>query len=98
VNFADETFVDKIKDLADETKSGQKEIEMKQKPKPRNYACNFDEYESLFYSKKIEISHRLYSFEVETFQMHEMFSFFCSKTKITKSHEWFAPKDKEIQM
>ena len=49
-NFDDESFVDEIKDLADETKSGRKEIEVK--PKPRNYACNFDDCKSLFYTKK----------------------------------------------
>ena len=32
-----------------ETKSGKKEIEVK--PKPRNYACNFDECKSLFVTK-----------------------------------------------
>ena len=49
-NFDGESFVDEIKDLADETKSGRKEIEVK--PKPRNYACNFDDCKSLFYTKK----------------------------------------------
>ena len=49
-NFDDESFVDEIKDLADERKSGRKEIEVK--PKPRNYACNFDDCKSLFYTKK----------------------------------------------
>ena len=50
VSFADDTFIDEIKDLAAETKSGQKEIEVK--PKPRNYTCNFDECKSLFVTKK----------------------------------------------
>ena len=49
-NFANETFVDEIKDFVDETKSGQKEIE--EKSKPKNYACNFDGCESLFVTKK----------------------------------------------
>ena len=50
VNFADDTFVDEVKDLADETKSEQEEIE--EKSKPKNYACNFDECKSLFVTKK----------------------------------------------
>ena len=40
----------KIKDMANETKSGQKEIKVK--PKPRNYACTFDECKSLFVTMK----------------------------------------------
>ena len=51
-NFDDESFVDEIKDLADETKSGRKEIKVKPKTKPRNYACNFDDCKSLFSTKK----------------------------------------------
>ena len=50
VNFADDNFVDEIKDLVDETKSGQKDIEVKQKQ--RNYSCNVDECKSLFVTKK----------------------------------------------
>ena len=56
VNFADDTFVDEIKDLADETKIGQKEI--KKEPKPKKYACNFDECKYLFVTKKVLRRHK----------------------------------------
>ena len=38
------------RDVADETKSGKEEVVVK--PKARIYACNFDECQSLFYTKK----------------------------------------------
>ena len=38
------------RDVADETKSGKKEVVVK--PKARIYACNFDECQTLFYTKK----------------------------------------------
>ena len=44
--------------VADETKNGKKEVVVK--PKARIYACNFDECQSLFYTKK-EAATSLYS-------------------------------------
>ena len=38
------------RDVADETKSGKEGVVVK--PKARIYACNFDECQSLFYTKK----------------------------------------------